>query len=158
MKSLLRHIEKRGVLFLGTTLLTIVLLNVSISTNVVAADKGPAKETKEAIAAIGDYTVEQKDKAVDKAKEMMDEIDDRMHVLEGKMEAGWDDMQQSTKDKYNSTMKSLRKQRNDLAEWYGSMKHSSKDAWQEVKNGFSKSYDTLVQSWQTAEDEMEKEK
>lgn len=158
MKSLISYIEEQRVLFLGTMLLTIVLLSLSMLTNVIAAEKGVAKETKEAIAAIKDYTVEQKDKAVEKAEEMINDIDGRIDVLQDKMNAGWDDMHQSTKEKYNSTLKNLRRQRNNLAEWYGSMKHSSKDAWQEVKTGFSKSYDTLVRSWQKAEDEMEQSK
>ncbi len=155
MKPLFDHIEKRNALFLTTTLFTILLLNLLSISHAVAADKGSAEETKEAIAAIGDYSVEQKDKALKKAEEMLAEIDDRLDVLQDKMEAGWDSMQQSTKDQYKSSLKSLHRQRNNLAEWYGSMKHSSKDAWQEVKKGFSKSYDTLMQSWQKAEDELE---
>lgn len=131
---------------------------VVFSSTVQAANTDVSEEVKEAASAIGEFTVEQKDAAVDKAKEMMDTIDDRIHKLEGKMEANWDDMKDSSRDKYNKALKTLREKRNNLSEWYGSMKHSSKDAWNEVKSGFSKSYESLTQSWQEAAQEMESDK
>jgi chromosome segregation ATPase len=140
-------------------LLAIVsVIAVFTATGVRAAGSDVSEEVKEAAAAIGEFSVEQKDAAMEKAKEMMDNLDDRIHELEGKTEANWDDMKQSSRESYNSTMKELRKKRNNLSEWYGSMKHSSKEAWNEVKSGFAKSYDSLVQSWQDAADEMKSEK
>jgi pyruvate/2-oxoacid:ferredoxin oxidoreductase beta subunit len=127
-----------------------------VATGARAAGNDVSEEVKEAAAAIGEYSVEQKDAAVEKAKEMMDSLDDRIHKLEGEMEANWDDMKQSSREKYSNTMKELRQKRNDLAEWYGSLKHSSKDAWNEVQDGFAKSYDALAQSWEDAAGEMKK--
>jgi hypothetical protein len=122
-----------------------------------AADTDVSKETKEALTAIGQYSVEQKDAAVKKAKEMMDSLDARINKLEGDAEKKWSGLKESSKEKYHTSLAALRKQRNELSEWYGSMKHSSKNAWDEVKDGFAKSYDTLIQSWQDAEKEIDKE-
>jgi hypothetical protein len=57
--------------------------------------------------------------------------------------------------KASETMKALRQQRNRVAEWYGGMKHSSRDAWEDVKEGFSESYSALVGSWDEARQEFE---
>ena len=47
-----------------------------------ASGKEMNKEVSEAASAIGDYTIEQKDAAVSKAKEMMDTIDELRGVYE----------------------------------------------------------------------------
>ncbi len=152
------QIQQQSIVRSLIALSIIAVMSVCIFSSVQASETEVAKETKEALAAIGQYSVEQKDAAVSKAKEMMDSLDARIDAMEGKVEGKWNDLKQSSKEKYNTSRKALRKQRNELSEWYGSMKHSSNDAWSEVKNGFSKSYDTLVQSWQDAEKEIEKEK
>lgn len=152
------QIQQQSIVRSLIALSIIAVMSVCIFSSVQASETEVAKETKEALAAIGQYSVEQKDAAVSKAKEMMDSLDARIDAMEGKVEGKWNDLKQSSKEKYNTSRKALRKQRNELSEWYGSMKHSSNDAWSEVKNGFSKSYDTLVQSWQDAENEIEKEK
>jgi hypothetical protein len=151
------HVQKQNSIqyFIALSLITFLL--VGPLSSVKAADTDVSKETKEALTAIGEYSVEQKDAAVKKAKEMMDSLDARINKLEGEAEARWGDLKDSSKEKYQTSLAALRKQRNELSEWYGSMKHSSKSAWNEVKAGFSKSYDTLVQSWQDAEKEIDKE-
>lgn len=159
MKSL--YMSHRLFVHTVSALMLIVCVSlgiVSFYSTVQAANTDVSEEVKEAASAIGEFTVEQKDAAVGKAREMMDSIDDRIHKLEGRMEANWDDMKESSRDKYNKTLKTLREKRNNLSEWYGSMKHSSKDAWSEVKSGFSKSYESLAQSWQDAAQEMENDK
>jgi len=47
-------------------------------------------------------------------------------------------------------LKSLRKKRNELAEWYGGMQHSSAKAWEHVKRGFLKSYEALSKAYEKA--------
>lgn len=125
--------------------------------SVKAADTDVGKETREALAAIGVYSVEQKDAAVEKVKEMMDDLDERINELEGEAGEKWSDLKGSSREKYQTSLVALRKQRNELAEWYGSMKDSSKNAWNEVKIGFAKSYDTLVGSWRNTEQEIDQD-
>lgn len=154
--SLIRF-QKSNITRYFVVLSLFTLFFAGILSSVKAADTDVSKETKEALTAIGEYGVEQKDAAVKKAKEMMDSLDERINKLEGEAEAKWGDLKESSKEKYHTSLTALRKQRNEVSEWYGSMKHSSKSAWNEVKAGFSKSYDTLVQSWQDAEKEIDKD-
>ena len=86
----------------------------------------------------------------------MGAFDKRVASMEANLQANYKEMQDSTKDKYNKNLQALRKQRNELSEWYGSMTYSSGEAWQDVKNSFAKSYDSLVNAWDNAENEFGK--
>lgn len=123
-----------------------------------ASGKEVEKKVSEAASAIGNYTIEQKDAAVSKAKEMMDTLDRKTDRLERKLEENWADMQQASREKYQKSLKELREKRNKLSEWYGGMKQSSKDAWSEVKKGFSNTYDGVVKAYKDTEKEMNEKK
>jgi hypothetical protein len=43
-------------------------------------------------------------------------------------------------------MSALRKQRKETADWLGKLEKSSAEAWDEVKGGFVKSYESLKDS------------
>lgn len=45
------------------------------------------------------------------------------------------------------TLKSLRDQRTQVAEWYGSLKSSSAGAWEQMKTGFSSANSALHDAW-----------
>jgi hypothetical protein len=63
-------------------------------------------------------------------------------------------MDQAARQKARATLEAIRKQRNDLSEWYGSMQHSTSEAWLEIKSGFLKSFDVLQQSFDKAQEEF----
>lgn len=121
-----------------------------------ASSENPKEEVKEAAEAIGNYTVEQKDEAVAESKELMEKLDDKISVWESKMDANWADLKESSKENYRKSLREMRQQRNELSEWYGSMKHSSGEAWDEVKDGFSSTYDGLVDAYSDSEKNMGK--
>jgi len=102
---------------------------------------------------IKNYTIKQKDDAVIKAKDALVDMDTRIDRMENRIAEKWSQMDESARDKARATMKSLRKQRTEVAEWYGSMKQSSASAWKDVKKGFSKSYDDLKATFTKAESE-----
>ena len=105
--------------------------------------KDVSRKAAETGRAIKDYTVEQRDEAVKSAKAALDELDANIRSLERKLESDWDKMDEAARKKARETLDALRRQRNELAEWYGGLKHSSAEAWDDVKTGFSKSYDAL---------------
>lgn len=111
------------------------------------------REMKEAASTIKNYSVAQRDEAVKIAKDTLNKLDIEIDRMEQKLDDNADKMSQSARKKTRSTLQTLRRQRNKVAEWYGSMKHSSGDAWQEVKTGFLKSYSTLQEYFNKAENE-----
>ncbi len=113
------------------------------------------KESSQLIEALKDYTAEQKEDAVDATDKTLMKIDNEIDLLERKVERGWDSMTDATRKKVSATMKKLRKERVQLAEWYGGMKHSTANAWDDMKNGFSEALDSIADAWDKAEDEFE---
>ncbi|HOP35555.1 MAG TPA: hypothetical protein PL090_04465 [Syntrophales bacterium] len=117
-----------------------------------AGDVG--KETRDLIQALKGYGAEQRDKAIARTKEALDRMDRRIDSLERKMDDTWDQMNQAARREARESLRTLHRQRTKLAEWYGSMKASSRDAWDHMKKGFSKAYEDLSDSWQKAEKEF----
>jgi hypothetical protein len=122
------------------------------------AEKGTAKDVSTKAMgtgrAIKDYTVAQRDEAVKQAKAALDDLDRRIGRLERKLENDWERMDQAARKKARATLNELRRERNETAEWYGGLKHSSTESWEQVKTGFVKSYDVLKESFARARKEF----
>jgi hypothetical protein len=112
------------------------------------------KEVRQAGTAIRDCTVEQRDQAVSGAKAALDDLDARINRLAAKIDGNWEQMDMAARTKAYQTMDVLRRERNEAAEWYGALKHGSKEAWEEIRNGFVHSYETLHESFARARDEF----
>jgi hypothetical protein len=97
----------------------------------------------EAAEAIKNYSFDQRDKAIVKAKAALADLDARIDRMESRLNKEWNRMDQSAREATIATLTALRKQRNEVAEWYGGLKHSSRNAWEDVKKGFLKSYQEL---------------
>jgi uncharacterized protein (DUF3084 family) len=123
-----------------------------------AADETTAQEAKEktmqALEAIGNYTAEQRDEAIQKAKETLADMDTRIERLETQYSQKWDHMDQAARRSAQQTLTTLRKQRTEAAEWYGGLKHSSRKAWEDVKSGFLESYHQLQGAFDKAAKEF----
>jgi TolA-binding protein len=113
------------------------------------------KETKELISTLQQYTVDQRDQAVKEADQALKKLDGRIDELESRVDNNWDKMTQAARQKARENLKALRKQRNELAEWYGSFKNSSAGAWEQMKKGFSDAYQALSDSWEKAKKEYD---
>jgi Skp family chaperone for outer membrane proteins len=112
--------------------------------------KEVSQEVKEALDAIKSYSAEQRDEAAKKVKVALKDLDARIQGMEDRLEKKWGQMDQAAREKARSAMQSLRKKRNELAEWYGGMKHSSANAWEQAKKGFLDSYDSLSKAFDKA--------
>ena len=109
--------------------------------------KDVSKKAGETGRALKDYTVAQRDEALKQAKAALDDADARIRRMERKLDNEWDKMDQSARRKSRSALNALRRERGELAEWYGGLKHSSAESWEQVKAGFVKSYDALRESF-----------
>jgi peptidoglycan hydrolase CwlO-like protein len=125
---------------------------LSMADETTAKDVG--KKLSEAGTAIKDYSVDQRDEAVKAARAALDDLDASINRLAADIDGKWDKLDASARKKAYESMDKLRKERNDAAEWMGGLKHSSKDAWGEVKNGFAKSYEALANSFSKAKEEF----
>jgi len=112
------------------------------------------KETQDLLQTIGSYTADKRDEAVQKAKEGLNKLDKRIDALEARIDTNWDKMNEAARKEARENLRALRKQRNQVAEWYGSMKTSSADAWDHMKKGFSDAYKALEDAWEKSEKEF----
>ena len=112
------------------------------------------EEVAEAMRAIRSFSAEQKDDAVAQAKQALKKLDAQIDRMEQQMRDGWSDLDRAARQKSRAALQRLREQRNELAEWYGGMKHGSLDAWERLKEGFLKSYGKLEQAFQEARNEL----
>jgi len=108
--------------------------------------KDISKKADDTASIIGKYTIQQRDEALKAAKSALDELDARLRALDRKLDREWDQMDQSARKNARAAQSALRRQRDEVAEWYGGLKHSSAESWDEVKAGFSTSYDKLKAS------------
>ena len=112
--------------------------------------KDIAKKTEETGQAIKNYTVAQRDEATRNAKAALDDADRRINRMERKLDSEWERMDQAARKRARATLDALRRERNEAAEWYGGLKHSSAESWEQVKTGFVKSYEVLKESFAKA--------
>lgn len=103
------------------------------------------KEVSEAAGAIKGYSASQRDKAVQEAGKALTAVDAEIERTGARIRANWARMDRKARAQAADTMKELSRQRNEAAEWFGGLKHSSDKAWEDVKGGFLKSYESLQQ-------------
>lgn len=119
-----------------------------------ADDKTTAKDVGKKVEdtgkTIGSYTIAQRDQAIKSAQAALADTDGRMRRLERKMDREWDKMDDAARKRARETMDTLRRERNDAAEWLGGLKHGSAEAWDEVRSGFVNSYEALRRSFTSA--------
>lgn len=116
------------------------------------------QESQELIQALKSYSADQRDEAIRKSKSALENLDRRIDALEARIDNNWDKMNKSAREKARNSLKAVRKQRTKVAEWYGSLKSSSADAWLHMKKGFSDAYNTLYDAWEKSEKEFSSDK
>ena len=112
------------------------------------------QKTQDLLKALKAYSADQRDEAVLKTKAALDNMDKRIDALETRIYNNWDKMDKAARDKSRASLLALQKQRTHVAEWYGSFKSSSVDAWGQMKKGFSDAYTALHDDWEMAEEEF----
>ena len=113
------------------------------------------REWADAMEALKSYSAAQRDVALARASETLDAMDQRIDRLEDRAQEQWEELSESAREKREASLRALRKQRNEVAQWYGGMKHSSAGAWESVKRGFIESYGVLSESFSEAWNEFD---
>lgn len=112
------------------------------------------KEWSEAVETLKQYSVAQRDEALSQAQQILATMDRHIEQLQTRAENQWQSMSKTMRKQREETLRTLRLKRNELAEWYGGMKYSSDNSWEEVKQGFINAYSTLSDSFSRARSEF----
>ncbi len=145
-----------------TVLLMSFLVFCATSPLVYAADEAKGEislrevkqETAEAFKSIENYSAAQKDEAVKKTQAALADIDDRIDKMENSFAAHWRSMSDASRKKEQAVLRELKRERIKVAEWYGSMKNSSAETWEDTKKAFLKSTDDLSEAFNKAEKQL----
>jgi hypothetical protein len=151
LKTLTNHLVTLGAL-LALLLCAPVVMAVTDSDPASAADV--RQDVSQTLRAISSYTAEQRDEAVAKAKDALEKTDARIEQLQLHIQQNWRTMNQEARQQAQATLKILQRQRNVIAEWYGGLKYSSGNAWEEIKQGFSNSYTELEKALEKAREKF----
>ena len=116
------------------------------------------EEAMETYDAFKEFTLEQRDKAMEEADKKLEAIDAKLDTTQSDLDKRWQSMSDATRKKSRAMTRKLNKEREDIAEWYGGMRHSSAEALEEVKKGFAESYDRLERAFAEASMSFEKDK
>jgi flagellin-specific chaperone FliS len=150
-----KKLRKANLVFITAVFFAMASVSFAAQTS---EDKTTTKDVKEKVAAaaeaIKNYSVDQRDEALQKAKAVLDDLDARIDRMQSQLNEKWDQMDKLARQKATDSLTTLRKQRNDIAEWYGGLKHSSSNAWEDVKKGFLKSYQALRDTFDKVQSEF----
>ena len=136
---------------LAAATLCVALLAVADPAAAETTDDEIGQEISEAIDAIGDYTVEQRDEALAEAEAVLNDLDARIERQDERFRREWNQMSEAAREQAAATLQDLRDKRTALAEWYGSMRHGAVDAWEDIKDGFAAAYEDFKAAWDEAE-------
>ncbi len=128
-------------------------LSYAQSSNTTTSVEDVKQETEDLVRALKGYTAAQRDEAMERTEQALEKLDSRINALENRMANNWDEMNTAAREKAQANMKALRKQRNEVAEWYGAFKNSSVSAWEQMKKGFLDAYQAIDDSWEKAKKE-----
>lgn len=115
------------------------------------------QEIAETYQVLKNYTVEQRDKALATAEKKLAELDRQIDRLQGRIDNGWQSMSKTGRQQARETLQALQRQREKVAEWYGGLQHGSAEAWEEIKRGFTDSYDRLEKAFNKAKKDLRDE-
>ena len=116
------------------------------------------KESKDLIQTLKGYSAAQRDEAIIRIKVTLDDLDQRITALEATIDANWEKMDKTARENARLRLQELHKERTEVAEWYGSLKSSSAEAWEQTKRVFSDAYKDLNAAWEKSEIEFGKRK
>lgn len=108
------------------------------------------QETAEAIESIKQYSAAQREQALARAKALLEELDVRIAKLRTWIDEHWDSMQAAARQRAQEMLSRLEAQRADLAKAYSTLEASSGSAWEDVKQGFLKSYRSMREAFDEA--------
>jgi hypothetical protein len=112
------------------------------------------REWDEAVQALKAYSATQRDQALASARDLLQAMDRRIDDMESRAADEWSGLSEALRERRKAAMQELRQQRKELSVWYGGMRHTSANAWDEVRQGFIEAYGSLSNAFDRAMSEF----
>lgn len=115
------------------------------------------EDISDTMESISRYSAKQREEATAVAREELAEMGRKIDSLQEKISGQWDQFSDAARDQWRDTLAALQEKRVASAEWYGRVRHSSEDAWDEIKEGYVEAITELEQAWEKARDKFSAE-
>jgi len=112
------------------------------------SEAGVRQKVKENIDAIKSYSSEKREVAMQRAKAALDDFDIRVDEMGKQIEEKQAKWSEAIKTKKQRMLDELGDEREEVGKHYEGLKHSSKEAWEDTKNTFIKTYRQLEHKYQ----------
>ena len=131
------------------------LTSCSQSENAETTAQDVEVDARELIDTLGQFTANQRDEAIEKARQALENVDSQVSELEQRIDRNWDTMSEEARQQARENLSRLRERRGELGEWYDDFKSSSAGAWDGMREGFTDAYQRLSDSWVNTRREFE---
>lgn len=112
------------------------------------------QEADDLMSALKAYGAAQRDEALKKTQAALDSLDKRIDALESRVDSQWSKMDDAARKQARESLRALQRERREVAQWMGSMRDGSAEAWDRIKAGFVGAYDALNKAWQKTEKDV----
>ena len=109
-------------------------------------------EIAEAMNAVSDYSAQERDQALARARAALDRLDAEIARREQALRENWAEMSGSSRETAEARLRDLREARNRLGERYGALQVGTSSAWDELSSGFSDAWSDVSEAWSAADD------
>jgi TolA-binding protein len=97
------------------------------------------------------YSQQQRQDLIAETRSALNNFDRRIDNLRHSIDARSEDMSAAAERYADNMLNNLERQRQDLAQWFSSLRQDSDQAWDDVIYGFSSAYDEFYESWEDLE-------
>ena len=111
----------------------------------VRAELGDAMDT------VRNFTAEERETAVEEARDALDRADAETDRLEASLRDRWADMSEDMREAAAESLRDLRHARLDLAERLGRMEQASDDGWDDVRDAFGDAWSRFSEAWRDSD-------
>lgn len=103
------------------------------------------------------YSEQQRQELIAETRTTLNSFDRRIDNLQQSIDARSEDMSAAAERYADDLLNNLMRQRQDLAQWFSSLRQDTNQAWDDVIYGFSSAYDDFYESWEDLEAQFGRE-
>lgn len=105
------------------------------------------QEIADAMEAVSEYSAQERDEALERARDGLDRLDAEIARREQALRENWAGMSDTAREEARSRLEELRAARNRLGERYGALQAGARDAWGALRDGFSDAWGEVSEAW-----------
>lgn len=103
---------------------------------------------EETLEDIQDYSIEQKNKAMQAARHGLDDLDREITRLQGDIDRQWRELSQEARLEKQEALSALKQRQEKLEDQYDALQSAGAENWERAKSRFQESWQSAQEGWQ----------